>query len=89
MISLGHERSGPRLRATWTVLRQCAWCGAVRIGDRFLFHHRLPLLTWVVYPQLSTWVSLVIGLSHGVCPRCVDDLMSGQPDPSRDQSLAN
>lgn len=72
-----HKGNRQCVRGRWVILKQCSWCGAVRIAGRFRLAHRLPLFTWAVYPHVFSWLSLTIGVSHGACPTCVKMLTHG------------
>jgi hypothetical protein len=70
----GHMRARARVTRTFAVLRQCAWCGAIKLGGRFYLHHRISSLGWVHQLRVFSWLLLTLGISHGLCDRCADGI---------------
>jgi hypothetical protein len=49
-----------------TLTGRCAWCGDYRLGGSWLAPARMP--------RFALTASGRIGLSHTICPSCVDEL---------------
>jgi hypothetical protein len=73
-ILTNHLRVKVRFTRTLTLLKQCAWCGAVEIGGRFYLHHRISARGRVFQVQLFSWLQITVGISHGLCSSCADGI---------------
>jgi hypothetical protein len=54
----------------WVMLRQCAWCGGIKLGNWRLALPGRRVVRWAWQLHLPHFGPLILGTSHGLCPEC-------------------